>query len=111
MDYSLFILDNTLMNNSNISLNYNNYHREITLNSKEKDKDYDFEKEEVVKRYFSKIYSVLDESVRGKLLQLNIPAQELKKIVKHIGFLPKKKQLIYLEDFFEQDIKKQEKSQ
>lgn len=69
------------------------------MSSKENHKDeYDLEKNEVIKRYFKRIYTVLDESIRTKLLGLEVSKDELKQIIKNIGFLPKEKQEKYLKE-------------
>ena len=69
------------------------------MNTKENQKDnYDFEKNNVIKRYFKRIYTVLDETTRKKLLQLDISTDELRQILKYIAFLPKEKQEKYLKE-------------
>jgi len=81
------------------------------VNSKENQKEhYDFEKDEVIKRYFKRIYTVLDESIRAKLLQLEISTDELRQILKYIAFLPKEKQQKYLSELtsFEKKAQKEE---
>jgi hypothetical protein len=69
------------------------------VNTKENQKDnYDFEKNNVIKSYFKRIYTVLDETTRKKLLQLDISTDELRQILKYIAFLPKEKQETYLKE-------------
>mgnify|MGYP006278776275 CR=1 FL=1 len=78
------------------------------MSSRENTKDdYDFEKDEVIKRYFKRIYTILDESIRNKLLQLEISTEELKQILKYIGFLPKEKQEKYLKELMEHGNKEE----
>lgn len=69
------------------------------MNSEKDNKDpYDFEKEQVIQKYFKRIYTVLDKSVRNKLLQLDVTTDELKQILKYIGFLSKEKQERYIKE-------------
>lgn len=79
------------------------------MSSKENSKDeYNFEKDKVIKQYFKRIYTVLDDSIRAKLLRLEVSKDELKQILKYIGFLPKEKQEKYLNELMDYG-KKEEK--
>ncbi len=76
----------------------------MNLNSLDNDnKEFDFEKLDVIKTYFSKVYSVLSEEVRDKLLNLKITKEELKCILKRIAFLPKDKQIMFIEELSRED--------
>ena len=61
----------------------------------------DFEKLEIVKKYFARIFNVLSKEVREKLLKLDFSEKELKKIKKELLFLPEEKQKKYLEELAE----------
>ena len=63
-----------------------------------KDDDGDFEKIGVVKKYFSRIYTVLKPDIRERIDELNIPDKKKKKIRKEIAFLSEEKQYEYLEE-------------
>ena len=51
-----------------------------------------------IKRYFSKIYTVLSKDIRDKLKQLKVSKEKKKKIRKELAYLPKKKQYEYLDE-------------
>ena len=63
-----------------------------------KDDDGDFEKVGVVKKYFSRIYTVLKPDIRERIDELDIPDKKKKKIRKEIAFLSEEKQYEYLEE-------------
>jgi hypothetical protein len=63
--------------------------------------DNSFEKYEVVKRYFARIFSVLSKEVRRELLELNLSKEELKEIKKELAFLPEDQQKEYIKEFIE----------
>ena len=63
-----------------------------------KDENSNFEKLNVVKKYFAKIFNILSKDVRRQLLSLNIPKEELKEIKKELAFLPEEEQMKYLEE-------------
>ena len=63
-----------------------------------KDDDGDFEKIGVVKKYFSRIYTVLKPDIRERIDELNISDKKKKKIRKEIAFLSEEKQYEYLEE-------------
>ncbi len=46
-----------------------------------------FEKLDVVKKYFYRIFTVLSKDVREQLMKLNLPKDELKEDKKEIAFL------------------------
>ncbi|NVM46235.1 MAG: hypothetical protein HWN79_15090 [Candidatus Lokiarchaeota archaeon] len=55
-----------------------------------------FEKVEVVKRYFYRIFTVLSKDVREQLMSLNLPKDELKEVKKELAFLSEDKQKEFL---------------
>jgi len=62
------------------------------------DDDGDFEKVGVVKKYFSRIYTVLKPDIRERIDELNIPDKKKKKIRKELAFLSEEKQYEYLDE-------------
>ena len=59
----------------------------------------DLEEISEIKKYFSRIYTVLSKDIRDKLKQLKVSKEKKKKIRKELAFLPKEKQIEYLEEF------------
>jgi len=59
----------------------------------------DLEEISEIKKYFSRIFTVLPKEIRERLKQLNISKEKKKKIRKELAFLPKEKQIEYLEEF------------
>ncbi len=57
-----------------------------------------FEKLEVVKKYFHRIFTILSKEVRGELIKLNLSKDELKEIKKELAFLPEEKQIEFLKE-------------
>jgi hypothetical protein len=57
-----------------------------------------FEKLDVVKKYFQRIFTVLSKEVREKLLELNLSKEELKEVKKELAFLSDEGQLGFLEE-------------
>ncbi|MFX1312854.1 MAG: hypothetical protein ACFFHD_09600 [Promethearchaeota archaeon] len=57
-----------------------------------------FEKLEIVKKYFGRIFNVLSAEVRKKLLKLQLSETELKEIKKELAFLPEEKQKEFLRE-------------
>ncbi len=57
-----------------------------------------FEKIDVVKKYFYRIFSILSKEVREELIKLNLSKDELKEIKKELAFLPEEKQLEFLKE-------------
>ncbi|MHA2429562.1 MAG: hypothetical protein ACXACC_00880 [Promethearchaeota archaeon] len=57
-----------------------------------------FEKLEIVKKYFGRIFNVLSKDVRTKLLKLQLSETELKEIKKELAFLPEEKQKEFLRE-------------
>ncbi|MFX1574714.1 MAG: hypothetical protein ACFFB0_18415 [Promethearchaeota archaeon] len=55
-----------------------------------------------VKKYFSRIYTVLSKRVREQLDNLNISKEKKKKIKKELAFLPKYKQTKYINELLKQ---------
>ncbi|MFX0136138.1 MAG: hypothetical protein ACFFDN_21035 [Candidatus Hodarchaeota archaeon] len=63
-----------------------------------KDENSNFEKLEIVKKYFGRIFNVLSKDVRTKLLMLQLSETELKEIKKELAFLPEEKQKEFLRE-------------
>ena len=57
-----------------------------------------FEKLEVVKKYFYRIFTVLSKEVKEELMKLNLSKDELKEIKKELAFLPEEKQMEFLKE-------------
>lgn len=68
----------------------------ISNNSKEGG----FEKLDIVKKYFQKIFTVMFKDVREELVELNLSKSELKEVKKELVFLPDEKQKEYLNELF-----------
>ncbi len=62
------------------------------------DDDGDFENIGVVKKYFSRNYTILKPDIRNRLEDLNIPEKKKKKLRKEIAFLSEEKQYEYLDE-------------
>lgn len=60
-----------------------------------------FEKFDVVKRYFYRIFTALSKDVREQLMNLNLSKDELKEVKKELAFLPEKKQIEFLKELKE----------
>ena len=60
--------------------------------------DKNFEEIGVVKKYFSRIFTVLSKEIRTKLINLNISERVKKIIVKDLAFLAEEKQNEYLDE-------------
>ncbi|MFX0038820.1 MAG: hypothetical protein ACFFCY_02780 [Promethearchaeota archaeon] len=58
----------------------------------------DFENIPEIKKYFSRIYTILSKEIREKLKDLNVSKEKKKKIKKELAFLSKDKQLEYLDE-------------
>jgi len=57
-----------------------------------------FEKIDVVKRYFHRIFTVLSKDVREQLMELNLSKDELKEVKKELAFLSEEQQKEFLEE-------------
>ncbi len=57
-----------------------------------------FEKLEVVKKYFHRIFTILSKEVKEELSKLNLSTDELKEIKKELAFLPEEKQIEFLKE-------------
>ena len=55
---------------------------------------------EVVKKYFSKIFTVLPSEIREKLFNLNISEKNINKLKKELAFLPEELQKEYIDEIF-----------
>ena len=63
-----------------------------------------FEKLEVVKKYFQRIFTILSKEVRGELIKLNLSKDELKEIKKELVFLSEEKQIEFLKELAEKNV-------
>ena len=52
-----------------------------------------------IKKFFSRIYTVLSKDIRERLKHLNVSKEKKKKIRRALAFLPRKKQNDYLDEF------------
>lgn len=59
-----------------------------------------FEEIKVVKKYFSRIFTVLTKDIREKLMNLNVSVKKRKMIKKELAFLSKEKQKEYLDELY-----------
>lgn len=57
-----------------------------------------FEKLDIIKKYFHKIFTVMSKDVREQLMDLNLSKDELKEVKKELAFLPDDKQKEYLNE-------------
>ena len=57
-----------------------------------------FDKLDLVKRYFSRIFNTLSKEIREEILDLELDKEELKEIKKELAFLPEEKQVEYLKE-------------
>lgn len=62
------------------------------------DLDENFEDIGVVKKYFSRIFTVLSKEVREKLKNLNVSEKVKKIVIKDLAFLTEEKQKEYLDE-------------
>ena len=62
-----------------------------------------FEKLEIIKKYFSRIFTILPKDTRERLLALKLSREELREVKNEIVFLPKEKQNDYLDELEEHD--------
>jgi len=60
-----------------------------------------FEKLEIVKNYFHRIFTILSKEVREELMKLNVSKDELKEIKKELAFLSEEKQIEFLKELKE----------
>ena len=51
-----------------------------------------------IKKYFSRIYTILSKEIRDKLRDLDVSKEKKKKIKKELAFLSKDKQIEYLDE-------------
>ena len=58
----------------------------------------DIEEIPEIKKYFSRIYTVLSKEIRERLKELNLSKEKKKKLKKELAFLPKEKQREYLDE-------------
>ena len=59
-----------------------------------------FEEIKVVKKYFSRIFTVLTKDIREKLMNLNVSEKKRKMIKKELAFLSKERQKEYLDELY-----------
>ena len=57
-----------------------------------------FEKLEVVKKYFHRIFTILSKEIKEELIKLNLSKDELKDIKKELAFLTEEKQIEFLKE-------------
>jgi len=57
-----------------------------------------FEKLDVIKRYFYRIFTVLSKEVREQLTNLNLSKDDLKEVKKELAFLSEEKQKEFLKE-------------
>jgi hypothetical protein len=60
-----------------------------------------FEKLDVVKRYFHRVFTVLSKEVREQLMNLNLSKDELKEVKKELAFLSEEQQKEFLKELAE----------
>lgn len=65
------------------------------------DEENNFEKYEVVKRYFARIFTVLSKEIRQELLELDLSQEELKEIKKELVFLSEDQQKDYIKELIQ----------
>ena len=68
------------------------------IKNAEKDEDGEFENMGVVKKYFSRIYTVLKPDIRDRIEELPISENKKNKIRKELAFLSREKQYEYLDE-------------
>ena len=68
----------------------------LLINNEEDDGG--FEKLEVVRRYFYRIFTVLSKDVREQLTNLNLAKYELKEVKRELAFLSEEKQKEFLKE-------------
>lgn len=63
-----------------------------------------FEKLDVIKKYFQRVFNIISKEIREELLELEprLSKEEFKEIKKEIAFLPKEKQQEYLQELKEE---------
>ena len=57
-----------------------------------------YEKLDIVKKYFQRIFNTLSKEVREELINLNLSKEELKEIKKELAFLSEEKQIEFLKE-------------
>ena len=62
-----------------------------------------FDKLDVIKKYFQRVFNILSKEIREELIELEprLSKDEFKEIKKELAFLPKEKQLEYLQEIKE----------
>jgi len=60
----------------------------------------DFEEINAVKKYFTRIFTILSKEVREKLVNLNVSEEKRKTLKKELAFLSKEKQREYLDELY-----------
>ena len=59
-----------------------------------------FEELDIVKKYFSRIFTVLDAKIRERLKNLNVSEEKKDILLKELAFLNEEKQTEYLDELF-----------
>lgn len=62
----------------------------------------DIEREEVINRYFQRIFTRLPKEIREKFGNLTLTEQEKKDLIREIAFLSKNKQKKYIKELLRQ---------
>ena len=62
--------------------------------------DKNFEELDIVKKYFSRIFTVLDAKIRERLIKLKVSEEKKELILKELAFLNDEKQGEYLDELF-----------
>jgi len=74
----------------------------MVINVKDDLNDKELEEIPEVKKYFSRIYTVLSKNVKEQLDNLDISKDKKKKLKKELAFLPKYKQIKYINELLKQ---------
>ena len=78
------------------------YSNVMVINVKDDLNDKELEEIPEVKKYFSRIYTVLSKNVKEQLDNLDISKDKKKKLKKELAFLPKYKQIKYINELLKQ---------
>ena len=72
----------------------------MPINELNNKKSSNIEKIGFIKRYFSRIFTVLSKDIREKLMSLNIPEKKKTSLKKELVFLTKDKQNDYIDELY-----------
>ena len=73
----------------------------IPILNTDDDSGFDLEKNNIIKKYFRRIFTVFKPEIRDKINKLNISEKKKKKLKKELAFLPPHKQREYLKEISE----------